>query len=438
MCARLLVLALLGAMGVAGCATSRNDALLAASAFGPADEDRLIVVTVDNRTSPSPPQPASSRRGYAGGTYAASDTAQRTMQALAREFQLTQVAAWPIAALNVHCAVFRIPATASRDALLQQLMRDQRVQLAQQMNGFVSRSATYNDPYVEMQRGFRGIDAESAQQWSRGERVRVAVIDTGVDAKHPDFGGRISVQRNFVDHDALQFERDRHGTAVAGVISASANNRVGIVGVAPAVQIIALKACWQLAAGVDAARCNSFTLAQALAAAIDERVQIVNLSLSGPPDPLLNALVQAGARRGILYVGAAPSEAGFDGFPRGAAAVIPVDVAEPGHAQRGVLLAPGNEIVTLTPGGSYDFVSGSSLATAHVTGTIALLLAMSPQLDRAAVYVLLSNSQQATTGTLGAPSINACNAIVTLRKQGVCAGLKAASSTRPALSEAAH
>ncbi|MEO6185496.1 MAG: S8 family serine peptidase, partial [Steroidobacteraceae bacterium] len=300
--ARLLLLALLGAMGVAGCATSRNDALLSASALGAADEDRLIVVTVDNRTTPAPPQPASSRRGYTGGTYSASDAAQRTMQALAREFQLTQVAAWPIAALNVHCAVFRIPAAASRDVLLQQLMRDRRVQLAQQMNGFVSRSATYNDPYVEMQRGFQGIDAESAQQWSRGERVRVAVIDTGLDAKHPDFGGRISVQRNFVDHDALQFERDRHGTAVAGVISASANNRVGIVGVAPAVQIIVLKACWQLAAGGDAARCNSFTLALALAAAIEERVQIVNLSLSGPPDPLLSSLVQAGARRGILYV----------------------------------------------------------------------------------------------------------------------------------------
>ncbi|MEO6184809.1 MAG: S8 family serine peptidase, partial [Steroidobacteraceae bacterium] len=183
---------------------------------------------------------------------------------------------------------------------------------------------------------------------------------------------------------------------------------------------------------------NSFTLALALAAAIEERVQIVNLSLSGPPDPLLNSLVQAGARRGILYVGAAPSETGFDGFPRGAPAVIPVDVAEPGHAQRGVLLAPGTEIVTLTPGGSYDFVSGSSLATAHVTGTIALLLAIAPQLDRAAVYALLSSSQHGTTTALDAPSINACNAIVTLRKQGVCVGLKAGSSTRPTAIGAQH
>ncbi len=85
-----------------------------------------------------------------------------------------------------------------------------------------------------MQSGFRSIDAAAAQQWSRGERVRVAVIDTGVDAAHPDFGGRVVVQRNFVDADARRFGQDRHGTAVAGIISAAANNKLGIVGVAPA------------------------------------------------------------------------------------------------------------------------------------------------------------------------------------------------------------
>ena len=423
----LQMLALLAALGLASCATSRSDALLAAPAFGAGDEGRLIVVTVDNSAVPAPPQPASTRRGYTGAAYAASDTARRTMLALAREFQLEQLAAWPIAALDVHCAVFRIPATASRDELLQQLMRDRRVQLAQQMNDFVSRSTTYNDPYVDMQRGFRGIDAESAQQWSRGDRVRVAVIDTGVDARHPDFGGRVGVQRNFVDRDAGQFGRDRHGTAVAGVISAAANNGVGIVGVAPGVEIVALKACWQLAQNSDAARCNSFTLAQALAAAIEERAQIVNLSLTGPFDPLLNSLVAAGARRGVLYVGAAPFEAGGNGFPRSAPAVIPVDIAESGRAQQGVLLAPGSDIVTLVPGGSYDFLSGSSLATAHVTGAIALLLSRAPRLDRGSVYGLLSHSQQEPAGP-----INACNALVDLLKRGICAGLRsAASADRP-------
>jgi subtilisin family serine protease len=283
-----------------------------------------------------------------------------------------------------------------------------------------------------MQRGFRSIDAATAQQWSRGEHVRVAVIDTGIDAQHPDFGGRVSVRRNFVDRDAVQFGRDRHGTAVAGVISAAANNRVGIVGVAPAVEIVALKACWQTGGG-DAARCNSLTLAQALAAAIDERAQIVNLSLTGPDDPLLNALIAAGARHGILYVGAAPFDASAMGFPAAAPEVIPVDAAEPGLARQGVLRAPGLDIVTLVPGGSYDFVSGSSLATAHVTGVIALLLARAPKLDRQTAYALLYRSEIARSGIPGA-SINACTALASLIKQGVCASLNETAASLPAAS----
>jgi subtilisin family serine protease len=280
------------------------------------------------------------------------------------------------------------------------------------MNGFSPRAQSYNDPYLSVQRGFLSIDAAGAQQWSRGEKVRVAVVDTGVDARHPDFGGRVVVSRNFVDRDARRFGLDRHGTAVAGVISASANNSLGIVGVAPGVEIIALKACWQVDVAGDSARCNSLTLAQALAAAISEDAQVVNLSLAGPRDPLLNALVAAGTARGLLYVGASPGNAPADGFPGGTPGVISVDMAESAAPRNGVLRAPGREVVTLVPGGRYDFVSGSSLATAHVSGAVALLLGRDRRLDRAAVYRLLSQSESspAVAGT----SINACLALARL------------------------
>ena len=259
------------------------------------------------------------------------------MRDLAREYGLSEVAAWPIQVLTLHCAVLRIPAGAERDSLLQKIAADSRVKLAQPMNGFAPRTQTYNDPYLAVQRGFQSIDAAGAQQWSRGEKVRVAVIDTGLDAAHPDFGGRVAVRRNFVDRDARRFGLDRHGTAVAGVISASANNNLGIVGVAPGVEIIALKACWQLDDKIDTAHCNSLTLAQALAAAISENAQVVNLSLAGPRDPLLNALVAAGTQRGVIYVGAAPADAPADGFPGGTPGVIPVDMAESPAARSGVL-----------------------------------------------------------------------------------------------------
>jgi subtilisin family serine protease len=262
------------------------------------------------------------------------------------------------------------------------------------------------------------MDVADAQRWSRGEKVRVAVIDTGLDAAHPDFGGRVIVRRNFVDHDQAGFGRDRHGTAVAGVISASANNGVGIAGVAPAVQIIALKACWQSDAKGESARCNSLTLAQALAAAIEERAQVVNLSLTGPRDPLLDSLVAAGAERGILYVGAAPAESGLDGFPAGAPGMIPVDMAETPGQRAGVLRAPGREVVTLTPGGSYDFLSGTSLATAHISGAVALLLARQRALDRNAVFKLLLRSEEGSTA--GNAPVNACQALAGLVSNASC------------------
>jgi hypothetical protein len=412
------VLAVLGVIALAGCTTTGRDA--PQYNRSDVDEERLIVLAVENDGAGTPPAPGSVRRGYSGGTYVASDAARSTMRSLANDYQLTQITSWPIEALRMHCAIFMIPAGASRDDLLQQLTRDRRIQLAQRMNTFVSRSNTYNDPYLELQRGFRSIGAAGAQQWSRGERVRVAVIDTGMDDMHPDFGGRVNVRRNFVDRDAARFARDRHGTAVAGVISASANNSVGIVGVAPAVEVVALKACWQISQDTDSARCNSLTLAKALAAAMDERVQVVNLSLAGPDDPLLNSLIAAGMARGIIYVGAAPHDAAATGFPAGVPGMIPVDAAESGLARRGVLRAPGRDVVTLVPGGHYDFVSGSSLATAHVTGAVALLLAREPRLDHTTIYNLLLRSSMAQNAESSAAPINVCVALASLVAKAVC------------------
>ncbi len=202
---------------------------------------------------------------------------------------------------------------------------------------------------------------------------------------------------------------------MAGVIAALANNQLGIVGVAPAVKLIALKACWQLDAGADGARCNSFTLAKAPAAAMDEGAQVVNLSLAGPTDPLLASLVESGVQRGVVFVGSVspPPQPQLSGFPGGASGVLAVDSSEAHAAKHGVLLAPGNEILTLMPEGHYDFASGSSLATAHVTGTVALLLAQNPKLRPEPVQSLLSrtSTRNGASRWRTAESINACAAM---------------------------
>jgi hypothetical protein len=410
-----LVPALLLAAVLSGCSsvptrTSNGNALQQMQQF----EARMVLVTVKNPLEPAPVRAASGLRGYDTlPVYAASERARATSAAIAAQYDLQNVAEWPITALRVHCLVYKAPEGRSREQILATLARDPRVQLAQPLQHFTTLASAYNDPYVGLQRGFAQIDAAGAQQWSLGEGVRVAVIDTGLDAAHPDLLGRIETQRNFVDENPLQFAADRHGTEVAGVIAADANNHEGIVGVAPAVRILALKACWQLDAGNDVAQCNSFTLAKALAIAIDSGARIINLSLGGPPDPLLTQLLSYAVGRGIVIVGAVPPDGHVDGFPIGVPGVIAVDTLEHPAAAGAALHAPGREVLTLTPGGHYDFVSGSSLAAAHVTGAVALLLSTDHRLDAGAVYELLKRT---STGSEGAGrTINVCAALAAVR-----------------------
>ena len=431
--------AMLAALLVAACSTGsissgpvEVEGIRVPQQFRDAPE-RLILVTVANDQSTAP-RAGSTPRSYEGSLmYTASSQARKVTVALANDYHVRELSAWPIAPLGVYCVVFEIPENGTRPELLERLSVDKRVKLAQPMQTFGTLTQSYNDPYVRLQRGFQEIHAADAHRWSRGARVRVAVIDTGIDFSHPDLRGRVSSIRNFVDADDAQFKRDRHGTEVAGVIAAVANNREGIVGVAPEVELLVFKACWQLAAGEDGARCDSFTLAQALVAAIDEKAQIVNLSLAGPADPLLAALIAHGLSRGMIFVGAIaptamPLSGKIEGFPAGTVGVLAVDAVE-SHAQRDrTLLAPGREILTLLPGGHYEFASGSSLAVAHVTGAVALLLARDRRLDAKGVESLLSRTSASNaTETWHSESINACNALASILRHATCASTEQGS-----------
>jgi len=415
--AHAMALAFAVMLGLTGCATARLTADGALPDSMHTSPDRLIVVTVANDTAALASRAGSTPRGYDGlQGYSASSSAREMVASIARDYHLSEVAAWPIPVLKVHCVVFEIAEASTRESVLAQLAHEPRVKLAQPLGTFQTMSQSYNDPYVGLQHGFEQIDVADAHRWTRGEGVRVAIIDTGVDVEHPELRHKVITTRNFVDDDAAQFRSDRHGTEVAGVIASIANNNLGIVGVAPGVRLIALKACWQLEAGADGARCNSFTVAKALVAAMDEGAQVVNLSLAGPADPLLSALVETGIKRGIVYVGSvSPSPLpGLSGFPGGTAGMLVVDSSEAHTALEHALRAPGNEILTLTPGGHFDFASGSSLATAHVTGTVALLLAQDAKLKPEALMGVLSR-------TSTQDSINACAAVATLKNQTGCA-----------------
>jgi subtilisin family serine protease len=385
--------------------------------------EHFIIAAVDNDPVVFVAHAGSTPRGYDGiATYGPSSAARKALRSLENDYGLREVSAWPIEPLNMHCAVLEVPPGMDRQALLAALAHDPRIKLAQPLQNFATRTEDYNDPYVDLQHGFKQMDVAAAHPWSRGAGVKVAIIDTGADTTHPDLRGNIASAANFVDSDDRQFQRDRHGTEIAGVIAAVANNHEGIVGVAPAARLLLYKACWQTQLDADAARCNSFTLARALVAAFDAHAQIVNLSLAGPADPLLSDLIREGLRRGVLFVGAAPYDAsGGQGGLLHQPGVIEVASAGSQSALESVVYAPGREILTLLPGGHYDFASGDSIATAQVSGVVALLLSKRSALSASETYRLLRDTST-HGGAAGGDSsrVDACAAVVSLIGQGTC------------------
>ncbi|ANH70896.1 hypothetical protein ABE85_24415 [Mitsuaria sp. 7] len=433
-----------------------------------ASDARLIILAVEDRGEPLPGAGGSARGDYrrmAG--YAGSARALAMSEALAREYGLREQSAWTIAPLNLRCMLYALGAGDDADAVLARLRRDARVKLAQPLNEFEtlsspapetpsparapttptptptpapataptpslpllptpapeasSTASLYNDPYFGLQKGFQQMSTAALQQVSIGARVKVAVIDTGVDARHPDLLGQVASQRDYVAGGGAQVDAvpERHGTEVMGLIAAKVNNRQGIVGVAPGAVVTSYRACWTDAAraGAEAgpapARCNSFTLAQALGAAIADGADVINLSLGGPSDPLLTKLAQHALSRGAVLVAAAPPGRLGKGFPSEVPGALVVASTGEAGGTEGWLAAPGRAVLTTVPGGGYDIDAGSSLAAAHATGVIALLRAAAPGADSQHLKRALLDSM----GVSGA--INACAAARALGVAGL-------------------
>lgn len=236
-----------------------------------------------------------------------------------------------------------------------------------------------------------GVDIINAPMlWSKGytgKGVVIAVIDTGCDTKHPALDGRIIGGKNFTDDDNsdpnIYEDYQGHGTHVAGTIAAN-NDKVGITGVAPGAKLLILKALNKNGSG------STKWIIDAINYAVSKNVDIISMSLGGPKDTkeLHDAIINA-ISKNILVVCAAGNrgdngnsatdEFDYPGSYDEVVAVGAIDknksVARFSNSNKFVdLVAPGVGILSTYKNKSYATLSGTSMATPHVSGALALLI----------------------------------------------------------------
>ena len=377
------------------------------------DAERDILVTFNNQgarvLSTAGGAPYRNRKRYSIAA-----KARRDANDVRDEFSLVEVDHWPIRSLSVYCFVYRVPPGEDRSTVIARLQSDERVESVQALQEFetgTSSAVDYDDTYANLQHGLSVLDISAAHRISRGHGVRIAIIDSDADDRHEDLQGRLSKIAVFIDGEARSDAE--HGTAVASVIGANANNAKGIVGVAPEASLELFVSCW---AGntSDKASCDSFTLAKALDTLLDDPPDVLNMSLTGPYDPLLARLLGTVHDAGVVIIAARPTTVTDNNhFPASLDTVIGVGNSEqrqqfPGGSKQlpNDIFAPGDQIMVAVPNNAYDFRSGSSLAAAHASGAVALLLSVSPELTFNSVLSYLRKSQDAIES--GTFSINAC------------------------------
>jgi subtilisin family serine protease len=238
------------------------------------------------------------------------------------------------------------------------------------------------------------LGVKVAHTISRGAGATLAIVDSAVEVGHTEFAG--AAIEVFDVRDSTDVPPDLHGTSIAGAIAAAGT----LTGVAPEARVLAIAA---FAPSEDGRiRGNTWSVAKALEIAHSNGARLLNLSFAGPADALVGRSLEGAARRGMTAIAAAGNE-GPDAPPLYPAAyptviaVTATDAADSlyAHASGGLhiaLAAPGVDIVTVAPGGAFGIASGTSLATAHVTGIAALLLSADPLLQRLRLIDVLSGN----------------------------------------------
>jgi hypothetical protein len=242
------------------------------------------------------------------------------------------------------------------------------------------------------QYALRKLNLNEAHEFATGDKIVVAVIDSGIDLSHPELQGVVAGS-----YDALGKREapNKHGTGVAGAIASHAR----LMGAAPAARILAIRAFGAYGTSAEA---TSFAILKGIEYAATHEARVINMSFNGPADPALSRQLAAAHRRGVVLV-AASGNLGPNAAPQYPAAdpnVIAVSATDANDKMFKAsnvgpyiaVAAPGVDILLPAPDRDYQVTSGTSFAAAYVSGVAALILQRAPGLRPDAVRQILERT----------------------------------------------
>jgi subtilisin family serine protease len=292
----------------------------------------------------------------------------------------------------------------STDALLAYFRKNENVEFAEPHYIFMPNEV--NDTYYQSyQWNLPAVGTEEGWTITRGsKKVKIAVVDTGVDLNHPDLSGKIVDGYNALDPKAPPIDDNGHGTHVAGIIAADSNNGQGVAGITWYNPIIPVKVMNAKGHG------GSFDIAQGIRWAVDHGANVINLSLGNYQIcSVMEDAINYAVNKDVVVISAAGNDnTSQPSYPAAFPGVLGVAAVDyngnraqfSNYGDYVDVAAPGVDIPSTYANGQYAALSGTSMAAPHVTALAGLIRSINPNLKSNEVLdMIIHNTQKSSQAT---------------------------------------